>query len=167
MDFSESDIFGYPSSHLTTSDVEYLNEFWMDASALETEWADVLNRSFDINGSQVGISRGKRVDIRMGGVIFLEQDFEAFNQRAAEMGVSKFCVIEDVGQKNWKTLETKRFLRFSFPIRVPWARVAHSCALSEDVFTRPIRAFFVVTHGGEMGKYTNADASMPYELCFN
>lgn len=165
-DFYRSGIPGYGKESLDYPDCHYLDRFWVDAGTLVETWADVLERSFVVRGKNISIAPMKDVDVRMGGVLFVEEEFKEFKHLALQSGATNFVVIEDVGQKNWKKLESHSFFRFAYPLSVGWGEIAHSCAIAEDIFTRPIRAYFVVTDNGRLGKYANNDADRPYELIF-
>lgn len=166
VDFNESSMSGYEDEFLDDSDRHYLRRFWLDADVLVTEWADVLDRSFVISGNDVSIAPGKGVDVRMGGVLFTEEEFREFKRFALRSGATNFVVIEDVGQQGWKKLANRSFFRFCYPLNAMWDEIANSCAISDDIFLRPIRAYFVVTDNGRVGKYANNDVARPYDLVF-
>lgn len=166
MDFFESSIEGYSAEFLTQDDITYLCKYWIDADVLSSKWSSVLTSSFSVRNLDVGIAPGKSVDVRMGGVLFVEDEFKLFKFLAVESGANEFAVIEDVGQQDWGELSQLNFFRFSFPLSVDWGEITKSCQLAEDVFSRPIRAFFVLTDNGQIGKYVNNDADPPYELFF-
>lgn len=74
------------------------------------------------------------------------------------------AVIEDEGQPHWEGIDREDFLRYAFPVSITWTELAFSCDLADDVFQRPVQAYFVVTDNGRVGKYADADADAPYEL---
>lgn len=166
VDFNESSMSGYEDEFLGDSDRHYLRRFWLDADVLVKEWAGVLDRSFVINGDDVSIAPAKGVDVRMGGVLFIEEEFQEFKRFALQSGATSFVVIEDVGQQGWKDLADHSFFRFCYPLDATWDEIANSCAISDDIFVRPIRAYFVVTDNGRIGKYANNDVDKPYDLVF-
>lgn len=166
MDFEKSAIPGYDSSSLTSADANNLLDYWIDLEIVSARWSSALERNFTITGSEVRIANDREVDVRMGGVVFAEDDFNEFQRQAAASGASRFAVIEDIGQQGWKHFDASGFLRFSYPVVTSWSRIAKACPIAEDVFIRPIRAFFVVTDNGMVGKYANNDTSPPYELWF-
>lgn len=165
-DFNESGMSGYEDEFLDHSDRHYLSRFWLDADALAEEWADVLDRSFVIKGRNVSIAPVKDVDVRMGGVLFVEEEFKEFKRLALQSGATNFVVIEDAGQQDWRQITDRSFFRFCYPLSVTWDEIANSCAIADDIFNRPIRAYFVVTDNGLLGKYANNDAVKPYDLAF-
>lgn len=166
MDFSESAIPDYRKDQLTPEDLAYLNAYWLDRDALSSKWGSTLAASFVVKGQSVGIAPGNLVDVRMGGILFIDEEFEEFRSLALEAGASEVAVIEDIGQQDWNRLTHLGFFRFSFPLSLDWRQVSAACSLAEDVFLRPIRAFFVVTGNGAVGKYANNDADPPYEFFF-
>ena len=166
MDFFSSEIDGYGEEVLTPEDVRYLRKYWLDANMLSSEWSEVLSSCFLVSKLEVGIAPGISVDVRMGGVLFIEDEFNEFSSLAVERGANRFAVIEDVGQQSWANFSRLNFFRFIFPLDVDWYEIAKSCQLAEDALLRPIRAFFVVTDKGQVGKYVNNDADPPYELFF-
>ena len=58
------------------------------------------------------------------------------------------------------------FCRYCYPLNATWDEIANSCAIADDIFMRPIRAYFVVTDNGRLGKYANNDVAKPYDLVF-
>lgn len=166
VDFIESGMPGYEEEFLDHSDRHYLSRFWLDADVLAKEWADVLDRSFVIKGKNVSIAPVKDVDVRMGGVLFVEEEFKEFKRLALQSGATNFVVIEDVGQQSWRQIESPSFFRFCYPLNSTWDEIANSCAIADDIFMRPIRAYFVVTDNGRLGKYANNDVAQPYDLVF-
>ncbi|MGB6143438.1 MAG: hypothetical protein WBG33_03990 [Rhodanobacter sp.] len=165
-DFYKSGIPGYEEYLLSHSDRIYINRFWLDAQTLVEKWAPVLDRSFVIKDGSVSIAPIKDVDLQVGGVLFVEEEFEKFRRIAFRLGAQDFVVIENVGQKNWIEITDRSFFRFSYPLSITWEDISKSCAVAEDIFLRPIRAYFVVTDNGRLGKYTNNDAARPYDLVF-
>lgn len=165
-DFWESGISGYDEEFLSHSDRYYISHFWLNADTLVKEWADVLDRSFVIKGTNVSIAPVKDVDVQRGGVLFVEEEFNKFKRLAIKSGAKNFVVIEDVGQQNWRKILDKSFFRFSYPLSITWKEIANSCAIADDIFLRPIRAYFVVTDNGRLGKYTNNDVTHPYDFFF-
>lgn len=165
-DFSESSMVGYEEEFLDPSDLHYLSRFWLDADVLAMKWADVLDRSFVIKGKNVSIAPVKDVDVRMGGVLFVEEEFKEFKHLALQSGATNFVVIEDVGQQSWTQMASRSFFRFCYPLNAAWDEIADSCAIADDIFIRPIRAYFVVTDNGRLGKYANNDVAQPYDLVF-
>lgn len=165
-DFLRSNIDNYKEELLDSSDLSYLNKFWLSEDALSRNWADALSRIFVINGRHVSISPDMNVDIRMGGVLFTRDEFEEFKRLGVRSGASEFAIIEDIGQKDWTILLDRSFFRFAYPIDVAWDDMSGSCSIAYDVFTRPIRAYYVLTSNGCVGKYSNNDAEKPYDLVF-
>lgn len=165
-DFYESGIPGYEEEFLKYADRQYLNQFWLDVDVLVKEWGDVLDRSFVISGKCVSIAPVKDVDVRRGGVLFAEEEFKQFKRLALQSGAKNFVVVEDIGQQDWREITVRSFFRFSYPLVTTWDEVASSCSIAEDIFLRPIRAYFVVVDNGQLGKYANNDAEKPYDLVF-
>src|SRR5690606_5948090 len=161
-----SGMSGYEEEFLDNSDRHYLSRFWLDADVLAKKWADVLGRSFVIKGKNVSIAPMRDVDLRMGGVLFVEEEFECFKRLALQSGATNFVVVEDVGQQSWKQIASRSFFRFCYPLNATWDEIANSCAIADDIFMRPIRAYFVVTDNGRLGKYANNDVAQPYDLVF-
>ena len=166
MEFIESSLEGYGADFLTPEDMRYLHRYWLTTNDLKSKWGEILKYSFVVRDSEVSIAPGRAVDVRMGGVLFVENEFIAFKSSAIQSGAKEMVVIEDIGQQNWSEILSLSFFRFSFPLSIGWDGIAKSCPLAEDVFLRPIRAFFVVTDNGRTGKYVNNDADPPYEILF-
>lgn len=165
-DFTASMINGYVSGGLEDSTVRYVDNYWIDREQLECDWAPLIESVFKRSSGKVSVAQGYVVDFRQGGILFTQDEFLAFVDRAKAAGAEKFAVIEDIGQLYWRDLQDLSFFRFSYPVDVPWNEMTCSSILAQDVFERPIRCFFVVTDNGRVGKYANNDADKPYDLIF-
>jgi hypothetical protein len=165
-DFLSSQLSGYEVEFLTQTDINYLNDFWLDLDQIHEKWDVLLSQAFDCTMEDVRIRPGRDIDVRVSGCLFEEEDFSAFSERGIALGAKRFAVIEDRKQKCWNGLELKNCFRFSFPIDISWREIAHAAPIAEDVFQRPIRCFFVLCDNGSMGKYVNNDADHPFEVFF-
>lgn len=166
MDFFDSKFTGYSRKFLTSQDEIYVNKYWLDANILSSTWKDVLDSVFVIDGSDVKIINDIKSENQLGGILFVEDEFEIFKISLRNANAKKFIVVEDIGQEGWNNFSGLEFFRFCFPNDIEWNEMTSSCQLANDVFSRPIRAFFVVSDNGLVGKYTNNDACPPYELVF-
>lgn len=164
-DFLSSNLSGYEAEFLTKEDLAYLNRFWLPFDQIQEVWGMLLSEAFDCSSEGVRIRPGRDVDIRMGGCLFDEDDFLEFSERGLALGAKCFAVIED-GPRNGDTLESRSSFRFVFPINIPWRELAHAAPISEDVFQRPIRCFFVISDNGKIGKYVDNDADRPSQMYF-
>lgn len=166
-DFLASKMSGFAPNDLATNDLIYINKYWLNADELAISWAPVLVGTFVSSENGVLIKPGRCIDIRCGGILFEEQEFKIFANNARELTSKNFAIIEDVGQNSWTKPNTLSFFRFSFPIDITWIEMSKSCLLAEDIFSRPIRCFYVILDNGLAGKYVNNDDEVPYEVAFN
>ena len=166
-DFMVSAIDGYPNSRADDSLAQYLEKYWIDRESLEHVWAPLFESVFRRSSGRASVADNFVVDISQGGILFTKDEFLEFVARAKEVGATRFAVVEDIGQRDWRALKRFDFFRFSYPVTVSWEEMARSSILAQDVFERPIRCFFVITDNGKLGKYANNDADPPYDLVFH
>jgi len=166
LDFNSSDIAGYKGCSLGKSDVDYLEKYWMSIGGLTENWAGVLSRAFVMKEGGPVVSFFYKTKLHPGGLLFVEEEFSEFTRSASRTGAQRFAIVEYVGQKQWTDFASGSFFRFSFPLDVSWSEMACSCPIADDVFKRPIRAYFVITDNGLTGKYVDNDALHPYEIVF-
>lgn len=165
-DFHTSEIPGDRTKALSGFNLGYVRRYWLTPDALARDWARPLSTAFSIDQGRVSIAPGLEVEQALGGILFDADEFAAFQKAAIGTGAQRFAVIEDVDQARWEGIDRGDFLRYAFPVSITWSELACSCDLATDVFQRPIRAYFVVTDNGRVGKYAHADADEPYELKF-
>lgn len=166
-DFIDSRLGAYAAERLGDRTIQYLDRYWMDRGHLEDQWGPLLETVFTRSSGKVSVAGGYQVDFLQGGILFTEDEFQAFAAQARRAGARRFAVVEDVGQDRWYALEAMDFFRFAYPLDVDWNEMTRSCLVAEDVFERPIRCFFVITDNGKVGKYANNDAERPYDLVFH
>ena len=164
-DFLSSNLSGYEAEFLTKEDLAYLNKFWLPFDQIREAWGQLLSEAFDCGSENVRIRLGRSVDIRVGGCLFEEDDFSEFSERGIALGAKSFAVIED-GRRSRNAFESRSSFRFAFPIAISWRELAHAAPISEDVFQRPIRCFFVISDNGKIGKYVDNDADRPFQIIF-
>lgn len=166
-DFLASEIDGYKSWLLEEQTVRYIDLYWINRETLERDWATRIESVFKRTADKVSIAEGYVVDFLQGGILFTKEEFAAFVARSKATGATKFAVVEDIGQRDWHALQEFDFFRFSYPIDIDWGEMTRTGMLARDVFERPIRCFFVITDNAKTGKYTNNDASSPYDIVFH
>lgn len=165
-DFLRSEILGFAYSDLSNEDFCYIDKYWLNLEDLVSFWVPILLTTFSKHGGNISIPRGFQVDIRCGGILFDEDEFQEFTRDAKLAGGKEFAVIEDIAQNGWKLLNQIDFFRFSFPVDIKWPEISASCPLADDVFLRPIRCFYVIVDNGFIGKYVDNDRETPYEIAF-
>lgn len=166
IDFQSIGIVGYGEVSLDELDIYYLEKYWLNLESLVSYWAGLLDQAFIVNRDGPEIRCQSNMEYRPGGVLFTEQEFLDFKRLSIDLGAKSFAVIEYIGQSEWVDFSSRSFFRFAYPLDVSWSEMTSSCPIADDVFMRPIRAFFVISDNGRIGKYVDSDAFHPYELFF-
>lgn len=166
IDFQSSGMERYDMSRLDEADLRYLQNYWLDTDVLIREWSNLLDSIFVLQNSGVAVAAGVGVESRLGGILFIADEFVEFKRQAIASGATSFAVVEYIGQNGWTDDSSPSFFRFSYPVGVSWEEMTNSCEIAKDVYGRPIRAFAVVTDNGKVGKYADNDALRPYEWIF-
>ncbi len=166
VDFQSSGMDRYDMSRLDEADLRYLGNYLLDTDVLIRDWSNLLDGIFVLQESGVAVAPALDVEPRLGGILFLVDEFDEFKREAVASGANSFAVVEYIGQKGWADDASPSFFRFAYPVDVAWEEMVGSCVIAKDVFGRPIRVFAVVTDNGKVGKFADNDALRPYELTF-
>ena len=166
-DFFNS-ITTYAASSMDADTANYIDKYWISRSNFDAAWADVIRSVFLVQpDGSMSVASTQNVEFGLGGLIFGEAEYMDFSRNAMTSGAKIFAVVERADDSSSVVPSHYEFLRFSFPVDIGWREMSSSSLMAIDIFGRPIRRFFVVSDNGRVGKYSDNDAEVPFEISFH
>ena len=144
----------------------YFKKYWLDKDEYLERWLPIQESIYQVSGlffPEVGFRSGFEVTIIGGGRIFAEKDFLALKCCIEETADSHFVIVEHVDD-DANPHHGEPPLRFRYPSSITWGELMSGGYVSEELFERPVKEYFVFGNTGAWGKYVANDYIYPLDL---
>lgn len=155
--------YSFPESR--NDSFKYLSQYWLSKEEYCYKWEKLLSSIFNVRNSN-GESFIKSPFVRMtqvGGLLFVEEEFEHFKKCMNICNDMFLFIIEDYDENN-PPHDSGPSMRFKYPSDITWEQINQQEGISYELFQRPVRNYFVFGDSGNWGKYVANDYDSPVDI---
>lgn len=156
----------YIDFHKNKVAVEYLEKYWLDKQDLNETWIEIKNTVFNPDFKLLPdpvFNEDFDSIIRLGGIVFDRGELELYQSCMKITGDNYFIILEDYDEAN-PPHSSGPSLRFKYPVDITWDEIISGDMISYQVFSRPVRMYYVYGDSGKWGKYAGNDYASPIDI---
>lgn len=141
----------------------YLGKYWLRESEYRKEWKPFQDDIFSVGASPLFEPTFKprfEVITRVGGCLFVEDEFQRLQRCVQSIGERYLIVIENPSEPQ---MQTKPSFRLKYPADISWEELNSGGYMSSILIEMPHNEYFVFGDSARWGKYAANDHPWPLD----